>query len=287
MAKFTEAGTSKNVLINEGELKDFPIHYNEAGQGETVILIHGGGPGASGWSNYSSNFEAIADAGYRVILIDCPGFGKSGPVVTAAPRRVLNSWGIKGFMDALGIQKAHLIGNSMGGATAMTCAVHHPDRVDKLVLMGSAGLGQSMFVPSPLEGIKLMLNIFREPSYEALKEMINVFIFDKSKITEELVRGRFEAMMHNDAEHLKNFVKSQALNPQGPLDSMAHEIGKIKAQTLCIWGRDDRFVPLDNSLKLLWGISDVRLHVFARCGHWAQWEHADAFNRLTIDFLKN
>lgn len=287
MAKLTEQSTSKFVRINEGELKDFSIHYHEAGEGEPVIMVHGGGPGASGWSNYSRNFEALVEAGFRVILIDCPGFASSDPVVTAAPRRVLNTWGVKGLMDALQIEKAHLIGNSMGGATSMTMAVDHPGRVDRLILMGAAGLGQSMFVPSPAEGIKLMLSIFREPSYEALKKMIDVFIFDRSAITEELVQGRYVAMMRNEGEHLKNFVKSQELNPTGPLDVMAHLMPKIQAKTLCVWGRDDRFVPLDNGLKAIWGIPDARLVVFAKCGHWVQWEHADDFNRLVVDFLKH
>ena len=94
-------------------------------------------------------------------------------------------------------------------------------------------------------------------------------------------------MMRNNAEHLKNFVKSQELNPSGPLDVMAHLLPKIKAKTLCVWGRDDRFVPLDNGLKAIWAIPDARLVVFARCGHWVQWEHADEFNRQVVDFLKN
>lgn len=281
----TEAATSKVVKVNEGELKDFPIHYHDVGEGAPVIMVHGGGPGASGWSNYSKNVEAFVKAGFRVILPDCPGFGRSGPIVTAAPRRVLNAWGLKGLMDALKIPRAHLLGNSMGGASAMTLAIEHPAYIDRLILMGAAGLGQSLFVPSPAEGIKLMLGIFAQPSLEALRRMIDVFIYDRSLITEELVNGRYEAMMRNDGEHLKNFVASMKLNPSGPLDNMSGLIGKIAAKTLCVWGRDDRFVSLDNGLKAVWGIPDSRLYVFGKCGHWVQWEHAAAFNRLVTDFL--
>lgn len=282
----SESTTSRFARINEAELKDFPIHYHDIGTGEPVIMIHGGGPGASGWSNYSRNAAAFVQAGYRVILPDCPGFGQSGPIVTAAPRRVLNAWGIKGLMDALAIEKAHLVGNSMGGATAMTLAIDHPQRVARLVLMGAAGLGQSLFVPGPAEGIKLMLGLFRQPSLEALRRMIDVFIFDRSLITEELIQGRYASMMHNDGEHLRNFVKSMELNPSGPMDNMQALVGKIQAKTLCVWGRDDRFVALDNGLKALWGIPDSRLYVIAKCGHWVQWEHAATFNRLVTDFLK-
>jgi 2,6-dioxo-6-phenylhexa-3-enoate hydrolase len=249
-------------------------------------MIHGGGPGATGWSNYARNVEAVAAAGLRVILPDCPGFGRSGPIVTAAPRRVLNAWGIQGLMQALGLPRAHLVGNSMGGATAMTLAVEQPALVDRLVLMGPAGLGQSLFVPGPAEGIKLMLALFREPSIEALRRMIEVFMFDRSEITEELVLGRWQAMMANGGAHLTNFVRSMALNPSGPMDNMSALLAQVQARTLCIWGRDDRFVALDNGLKCLWGIPDCRLHVFPRCGHWVQWEQAAGFNRLVIDFLR-
>jgi 2,6-dioxo-6-phenylhexa-3-enoate hydrolase len=285
MTTVTEANTSNYVRIAEGPL-DMQLHYNEAGNGETVIMLHGGGPGASGWSNYYRNFEALVDAGYRVILLDCPGFNKSDPIVTGEPRGLVNAWAIKGLMDALDIPKAHLVGNSMGGASALTVALEYPDRLDKLVLMGSAGLGTSLFVPQPPEGIKAMFGLYRNPSLDALKRMISVFVYDPGRITDELLQGRLEAMNMNGGIHLKNFVASLEKFPKLMAD-LSPRLGEVRAKTLCVWGRDDRFVPLDNGLKALWGIPDARLHVFNKCGHWAQWEHAEAFNRLVIDFLRH
>jgi 2,6-dioxo-6-phenylhexa-3-enoate hydrolase len=283
MTTLTEPTTSKYARIKEGDLA-MQLHYNEAGDGEVVIMLHGGGPGASGWSNYSRNIVPFVDAGYRVILPDFPGFNKSDPIVTGEARGMVNAWAIKGLMDALDIRKAHLVGNSLGGASAMTVALEYPDRLDKLVLMGAAGLGTSLFVPPPPEGIKAMFGLYRNPSLEALKKMISVFVYDPSRITDELLQGRFDAMNLNDGIHLKNFVASLDKNPK-LLTDLSPRLGEIKAKTLCTWGRDDRFVPLDHGLKVLWGIPDARLHVFGQCGHWAQWEHADAFNRLVIDFL--
>jgi 2,6-dioxo-6-phenylhexa-3-enoate hydrolase len=285
MADLTEAGTSRHVRVREGKL-DMQLHYNEAGSGEVVVMLHGGGPGASGWSNYSRNIGPFVDAGYRVILLDCPGFNKSDPIVISEPRGVVNAWAVKGLLDELGIAKAHLVGNSMGGASALTFALDQPQRLDKLVLMGSAGLGASTIVPLPGEGVKLMFGLYRKPSLEALKQMLAVFVYDTSRITNELIEGRFEAMMRNDGLHLKNMVASLEKNP-GFLVDLSPRLGEIRAKTLCTWGRDDRFVPLDHGLKVVWGIPDARLHVFSKCGHWAQWEHADEFNRLVVDFLRH
>lgn len=279
----TEAATSNFRRIKEGNL-DLQVHYNVAGNGETVFMLHGGGPGASGWSNYSRNIGPFVDAGYQVILLDSPGFGKSDPLVVDEPRGQVNARAIKGLMDVLGIGKTHLIGNSMGGATALTFALEYPDRLDRLVLMGPGGAGNSVMMPTPLEGIKHLNNTFRNPSLEALRRMIDVFVYDPSKITEELIQGRYEAMMRNDGIHLKNWVKSA---PKAILADLTPRFPEIKAKTLCTWGRDDRFVPLDNGLKIVFGIPDCQLHVFSKCGHWAQWEHAEAFNRLVIDFLRN
>ena len=285
MAALTESSTSKFVKINEQGLSDFNIHYNDAGAGEAVIMLHGGGAGAGGWSNYYRNVEPLVEAGYRVILKDSPGFNKSDALVTDEQRGLVNARAVKGLMDALGIDRAHLVGNSMGGATALNFAIEYPDRIDKLILMGPGGLGPSMFAPMPMEGIKLLFKLYAEPSYETLKQMIQVFLYDQSLITEELLQGRWEAIQRHP-EHLKNFLIGAQKAPLSTWDVSAR-LGEVKAKTFVTWGRDDRFVPLDHGLKLLWTIGDARLHVFSKCGHWAQWEHADEFNRLVIDFLKH
>jgi len=115
--------------------------------------------------------------------------------------------------------------------------------------------------------------------------MLQVILYDQSLITEELLQGRWEAIQRNP-EHLKNYLVSAQKAPPSTWDVSAR-LGEIKAKTFITLGRDDRFVPLDHGLKLVWGINDARLHVFSKCGHWAQWEHADEFNRLVIDFLRH
>lgn len=287
MSQLTEAGTSKYVRVTEGILKDVQIHYNDAGSGETVVMMHGSGPGASGWSNFHRNVDAFVAAGYRVLLIDSPGWNKSDPIVLTAggpTRGQVNASAVKGVLDALDIQKAHLVGNSMGGINAVNFALTWPERLDKMIIMGGPAGGPSLFVPLPPEGIKLLFGLYVNPTLENLKKMLDVFVYDPSTITEELMQGRFNNMMEHK-HHLENFVASFKVQPKLP--DLSARLPEIKAKTLVTWGRDDRFVPLDLGLRMVWGLPDAHMHIFSQCGHWAQWEHADKFNRLVIDFLKH
>lgn len=203
----TDASTSRLVRIKEGDL-DLQLHYNDAGKGEqTVVMLHGSGPGASGWSNFHRNVEPLVSAGYRVVLMDAPGWSKSDPIVSKGSRSDLNATALKGLLDVLKIDKAHLIGNSMGGHSAVAFALANPSRVGKLVLMGGGTGGVSSFVPMPTEGIKLIGALYRDPSIENLKRMMNVFVYDTSALTEDLFRLRLDNMLSR-REHLENFVKS-------------------------------------------------------------------------------
>ena len=204
-------------------------------------------------------------------------------MVCTGSRSDLNARALKGLMNAIGLDKVHVIGNSMGGHSAVAFALGNRERVGKLVLMGGGTGGVSPFVPGPTEGIKLIGALYREPTIENLKRMMNVFVYDTSALTEELFQARLDNMLTR-RDHLENFVRSSEANPR-QFPDVGYRLGEIAAPTLAIWGRDDRFVPLDVGLRLVAGLQDAELHVFSRCGHWAQWEHADKFNRMVLDFL--
>ena len=281
---YTEASTSRFIEVSVNGAR-YRLHYNDIGSGDqTVVMLHGSGPGATGWANFNRNIDPFVTAGYRVILLDCPGWGQSDTVVCTGSRSDLNAGALKAVLDGLGIARAHLVGNSMGGHSAVAFALANPDRVGKLVLMGGGTGGPSLYAPMPTEGIKLLQGVYRDPTIENLRKMMSVFVYDVSSLTEEQMAMRLENVLAR-RDHLENFVASLAANPRQFPDFNAR-LPEIVAPTLVIWGRDDRFVPMDVGLRLLAGIANSQLHVFARCGHWAQWEHADAFNEMVLAFLE-
>ena len=273
-ATLTEESTSKYAQIG-----DFRLHYNEAGTGPAVVMLHGGGPGASGWSNFQRNIGAFSER-HRTLLVDMPGFGKSDSVVVTEPRSQHTARALCGLLDSLGIERASFVGNSMGGSASINFAIDFPERIDKLVVMGSAGAGQSIFTPMPTEGIKVLNQVFDNPTADGMRRLINLMVYDASFLTEELVQGRLQAALNPG--HLDARKKSSSAQR-----NFVAEVGNIKARTLIVWGRDDRVVPLDTGLRLLAGIPGAQMHIFGQCGHWVQFEHADEFNRLVTDFLSN
>lgn len=283
MSQYSESATSRFALIEDQGLS-LNIHYHDCGEGEeVVVMLHGSGPGASGWSNFSRNVEPLAAAGYRVVLMDCPGWSKSDSIVCSDSRSALNARVLKGLLDHLGIARVHLIGNSMGGHSAVAFALEYPQCTDRLVLMGGGTGGVSPFVPMPTEGIKLLQKVYRNPTQENLQQMMDIFVYDAGDLTPELIAGRLENILKR-RDHLENFTKSLAVNPR-QFPDMSQRLGEITAPTLVIWGRNDRFVPMDTGLRLVAGIPNSELHLFNNCGHWVQWEHAERFNRLVADFL--
>jgi pimeloyl-ACP methyl ester carboxylesterase len=259
------------------------IAYQELGEGPPLILIHGGGPGAYGYSNYRRNLIPLAERGNRVIIIDLPGYGQSefrslehGLFVPMADATLE-------LMDHLKLENASLVGNSLGGGAALRLALDHPHRVAKLVLMGPGGSipATSTF---PSEGLIRMLTFYdgEGPTLEKLDRVIDLLVFDRSAITPELVAERFKTatLPHTLANPP---LRGQAHNPKN--DLWRDDIDKLQHPTLIIWGREDRVLPLDLAFILLKRIPNADFHVFSKCGHWAQWERADDFNELVADFV--
>lgn len=266
-----EVGTT---IVADG----IPTNVHDVGTGDPVLLIHGSGPGVTAWANWRLVIPTLATA-HRVVAPDIVGFG-----FTERPEDVsydLETWTRHaiGVLDALGIEKAHVVGNSFGGSLAMSLAIHHPDRVGRLVLMGAVGVP---FEITP--GLDAVWGY--EPSVENMQALLHLFAYDSALTGGDLAELRYRASIRPGVQEA--FAAMFPAPRQAALDAMTHpleDIRGISQPTLIVHGRDDLVIPLSNSLALLELIDDAQLHVFGRCGHWTQIEHADEFAALVLDFL--
>ncbi|MEP7244077.1 MAG: alpha/beta fold hydrolase [Gammaproteobacteria bacterium] len=275
---YTEQNTER--FVQAGGVR---IRYHEAGEGDPLLLLHGGGPGASGWSNYSRNVEFLAKR-FRVLVPDMPGFGKSDKSLPPDKLFTYLAGSMNDFMEALDIPAAHFVGNSLGGGTALKLALDHPQRVRKAVLMGSGG-GMPMFSTMPTEGVKHLVGYYEGsgPSLEKLRSFLDVMLYDGSAITEELLQQRYQASL--DPETVRN-PPIRRRGGKMPLEDLwREELTRLDHDLLLVWGREDRVVPLDCALVLLKQLRRGQLHVFPQCGHWVQWEKAAEFNALIAGFF--
>ena len=265
------------------EFDGLKIHYDEVGAGPALIFVHGGGPGSSGLSNFSRNMAAFADR-YRVIAIDLPGYGQSTKLKITEPLWGYYAKVIAGFIDALGLGKAHLVGNSLGGAASLKTAVDFPNKVDRLVLMGPGG-GYSLFEKQPSDGIRSLTTFYNPPgpSLERLKDFINYLVYDPAGIPDKLLEERIDRAL--DPETAEYMPLRFGPNMAPITDLWRERLDQVRHETLIIWGREDRVNPMDQGLILMRQIPNARFLVMPRCGHWVQWEKAEEFNRTVAAFL--
>jgi 2-hydroxy-6-oxonona-2,4-dienedioate hydrolase len=275
MTTVTEEGTSKRI-----KTKNWDVHYHDAGEGHPLVLVHGGGPGASSWSNYSPNIPTLAKK-YRVLAIDLPGWGKS-QAVTYDKRD--NSGVLAEFLEALGIQKAAFIGNSMGGSSCIRLAYERPELVSHLITMGSSAGVPGIFDPAGLsEGVKALEGAYFNPCAETMRKFIEGMAFDTRHVTDEFIAERVKATLAHP-EHIEGW-KSGHGKPMVKLDQS--KVPTITAPTLLMHGRDDRTVHFNSALYLARVIPNSRAYIVNRCGHWVQLEHTDEFNSVVDTFIQN
>lgn len=250
------------------------VHLHEAGTGPLLVLIHGGAPGAFGWGNFGQNLAAFA-AHFRTVIVDLPGYGRSDVPVIDGGRYGFYARVFAALIGELGESRAHVVGMATGGAAAIALAVDHPEVVDRLALVSSAG-GLPLFTPMPSEGQKVIAGYPRGegPTRAKMRAYLEMMMYDASLITDELVEERYEASLTG--------APAEGSPTNEPVWQRLHE---IQAPTLVVWGRDNRVQGYDNGLFMLQRIPDVELHVFGRTGLWVPYERARRFETLVTDFL--
>jgi pimeloyl-ACP methyl ester carboxylesterase len=253
-------------------------NYLEAGSGPPLVFVHGSGPGVTAYANWRLVLPELGKH-FHCYAPDMVGFG-----FTERPEGIrydVQTWAdqVLGFLDALGLGQASLVGNSFGGAIALRLAAQHPDRVDRLVLMGSVG------VPFGItEGLDAVWGY--QPSPANMRAVMDYFAYSRELVTDELAEVRYRASIQPGFQ--ESFSAMFPAPRQRWVDAMATadaEIAALPHQTLLIHGREDQVIPLATSLRLLELIDRSELHVFGRCGHWTQIERTGEFNRLLVDFL--
>jgi pimeloyl-ACP methyl ester carboxylesterase len=279
----THDGTMREISTDKGVLR-----YHEAGDGPPLLLLHGSGPGVTGWRNFRGNLAIFAEH-FRCLVLEFPGFGVSDdfgghPMLTAQGATVA-------FVEALGLDRVDIVGNSMGGGVGINFAIRYPDRVGRLVTIG--GIGTNLFSPGPSEGIRLLQEFTEDPTRQRLVDWLKSMVYDQALITEELIDQRWQ--LATDPQTLE---AARRMYGKAAFAMMMHAMResdapqpwsvmhKVKAPTLLTWGRDDRVSPPDMALIPMRTIPNAELHVFPNCGHWAMIEAKQAFEATVLSFLQ-
>ncbi len=253
-------------------------NYHDQGSGEPVLMIHGSGPGVTAFANWRLTMPVLA-RNFRVIAPDMAGFGYTERPPGA--QYSMSNWvdHALGLLDALKIESTHIVGNSFGGGLALALAIRAPERVKRLVLMGSAGTSFPL-----TQGLDDVWGY--TPSFENMRKMMDIFAYNRGLVSDELAQLRYEASIRPGYQ--ESFASMFPAPRQRWVDALASREEDIRAlphETLLIHGREDKVIPLSASQKLLELIPNAQLHVFGHCGHWTQIEHAGRFGRLVTDFF--
>ena len=273
----TEASTSKTVQVD-----GMNVHYHEVGSGYPLVMLHSYGPGTTGWITFHKALPAFAEH-FRCIVMDLPNFGRTGPVVYEEPLHNLQARTALGLMDELGIDKAHLLGNSQGGQSAMVLAMKEPERVNKLVF-GACHIrtGGDLYLMGnrPSEGSLVTSEVRDNPTRENVRRYLRTHIDDHALVTDELVDYIYDNYTGNP-DHIEADAKSVSV----PYDHGV-DLPNITAPSLVIWGRYDRMCVFEIGIAALNNIADSRLVLLNNCGHWVPFEKPEEYTSHVLNFLR-
>jgi 2-hydroxymuconate-semialdehyde hydrolase len=253
-------------------------NYHDQGSGHPVLLIHGSGAGVTAWANWRGLIPVLASS-YRVLAPDIVGFGYTDPAKDGDYGLATWTAHLIGFLDALEVPRVSVIGNSLGGALALRLAIDHPERIHKIVTMGSAGLSFPI-----TDGLEKVWGY--QPSLEAMRQLLDVFLYDSSIVPGDLAELRYRATLRPGSQ--ETFASMFPAPRQQQLEKLAiseDALRGIEHQTLLVHGREDQVVPVTCSERLNKLIPNSDLHIFGKCGHWSQIERAADFAELVQNFF--
>jgi 2-hydroxy-6-oxonona-2,4-dienedioate hydrolase len=275
--EITEENTSRWV-----EAGGMRIHYHDIGQGEPLFMLHSVGPGAfTAWITFCKNFPALSQR-YRCIAMDLPNFAKTGPIIYREPVHNLQAATMLALMNALDIDKAHVLGTSQGGQSGMVFASHYPDRVKKLVF-GACHIvtGGDTYLIANRRRVARPGTTGQAPTHDSIREAMWDQVVDDSLVTDELVDYLYRmATERPDLEEARKKSVSTYYD-HGP------DVVNITAPALIVWGRQDRICPFEVGIKSLNHLSNSQLVIMNKCGHWPCYEKPEEYNAHVLNFLES
>ena len=274
--------TQQDLYIQIGDVK---TRYWEAGEnGSPVVFVHGIGSFIEHWEH---NLKALS-MHYRAYAVDLVGFGLTEKPSVPYSIPFLAKF-LQDFMDAKGIKKASIIGNSLGAMIAIELSLMSPGIIDKLILLDGGFWGRKIafafrLLTVPVIGERLML-----PNRDGTEQFLKLMFFNQSLVSDEMVSVAFERNTQPRSAEAYLATLRSGVNFLGLkrnlVDRTSDNANRIKAPTLVIWGKDDKILPVEQAHKAAQILPNANLYVFEKCGHMPQIECAEEFNDLVTRFL--
>lgn len=259
-------------------------YWAVGGKGSAVVLVHGLGGFIENWAN---NVNALAEQ-HRVYAMDLVGFGHSDKTPLTRDIDTLVKF-INDFMEAQNIEKASLIGNSLGGGLVLQFALDYPNKVEKLVLADNAGMGRDVINDFKLCSLPIIGELLTRPSLKGTARLWKEIVYDPALITPELVALAYGFISQPGAKKALLTTLRTGIDLRGQrarlVNHLLSRLNTITAPTLVVWGKEDPIIPAAHAQVAVDKIPGARLEIFERCGHMPQLEHPDRFNQLALEFL--
>src|SRR5258707_11006647 len=282
MAFITSTGLEESATGKTIQAGGMPVHYHDIGDGEPVLFRHSYGPGQTACITFHKIVGALSRH-FRCILMDLPNFSKTGPIVYREGVHAVQPRSAVDLLDALGIPRAHFVGNSQGGQSSMVAAMAYAARVGKFVMGGShIGTGGDRYLMAnrPSEGSRATREALANPTRENIRRYLRVHIDDETLVTDELVDYIHRAHTWSPA-----FDEARKQSVSVPHD-YTPELAGIRAPVLLIHGRYDRMVAFEVSIAILNHVADSRVVLLNNCGHWPPFEKPAEYTAHVLTFLK-
>ena len=263
------------------QLRDGEVRYYRLGKGPPLILLHGLGEGSIVWFG---NIASLAES-HTVYALDLPGHGK-----TYKP-----SWNqplIQGvqffvdFMDALNISNASVVGNSLGGLLALATTIQHPNRIRRLILESSAGLGREIAWFLRLMTLPVLGELLTVPNRKLIRHFLRSIFYNHAFCTDPLIDELYRIRRLTGNKQSMLFILRSGVSLLGvsPDILLTDRLNLIDNSVLLIWGQNDLIFPVAHAKQAVPIFPNARLEIFDNCGHWPHVEACNKFNLLVSEF---